>query len=274
MGRNDDHLQLIVEDKAGTTQRVIWWQWVGQALPQGRFDLAYTVRASDYRGQREVQVEWIDARPVEAPSLQPGLEERPAVRIVDYRREPDPIRLLELIRRREKDVQVWSEGEARAEVAGLDRRELGPARELVIWSTPPGPGELQAVLEKVSPQVVYLVGIDPGADRPQEFLERLAGLVKHAINANRGRAQISTLAAATAQREATVRAGLAWLAAQGHLVVLNEAEEGDDQVRLAPGDQTVAPNLPQITARLRGLLEETAAYRTHFARADREALIR
>ncbi|MCK4471434.1 MAG: single-stranded-DNA-specific exonuclease RecJ, partial [Anaerolineae bacterium] len=62
VGRTGEHLQLIVEDDEGTDQRVIWWQGAGWPLPQGRFDLAYVVRASDYRGQRDVQVEWVDAR--------------------------------------------------------------------------------------------------------------------------------------------------------------------------------------------------------------------
>jgi hypothetical protein len=49
--------------------------------------------------------------------------------------------------------------------------------------------------------------------------------------------------------------------------------EEDDDVRLAVGTQTVAADLPRIAARLRALLEETAAYRAHFARADAERLV-
>jgi hypothetical protein len=47
----------------------------------------------------------------------------------------------------------------------------------------------------------------------------------------------------------------------------------DDTVRLAPGDQTVAADLADISARLQVLLEETAAYRAFFARADGYTLI-
>ena len=269
IGRSGEHLQLIVEDEAGTRQKVVWWRGVGEPLPQGRFDLAYVVRASDYRGQRDVQVEWVDAR-VKAQGPKPKHQiSKPEAQVVDYRREDSPRRLLERLRAQE-DVQVWSEAEPRAEVAGQDRYELGPSKALVIWATPPGPAELQAVLEKVSPETVYLFGMDPGLDRPEEFLKRLAGLTKHALNSNQGRANVSTLAAATAQREATVRAGLAWLGARGHLVVLGE--EGDE-IHLAAGSQTASDNLPQTAARLKALLEETAAYRAHFARAEKETLV-
>jgi len=268
IGRTGEHLQLIVEDEAGTVQKVLWWQGAGSPLPPGRFDLAYTVRASDYRGLRDVQVEWLDARLIETPAaaLRP---EPPSINVVDYRREPNPRRLLTHLRER-GDVQVWSEAMARAEIAGRDRYELGASEFLIIWTTPPGPAELQAALEKVSPKTVYLFGIDPGLDRLDEFLKRLAGLTRRALNADQGQVRLSTLAAATAQREATVRTGLDWLAAQGYLVVLNEEE---NEIRLAAGDQTVSADLPKLTAQLKALLEETKAYRAHFARANGGTLI-
>ena len=273
VGRNDEHVQLVVEDEEGVTQKMIWWRGASSPLPQGRFDLAYAVRASDYRGQRDVQVVWVDARPIDVPTvvLRP---EPPAVTVVDYRQAPSPRRLLERLRAQE-DVQVWSEAGAKSKVVGQYRYELSPSKALVIWTAPPGPGELQAVLDKVSPETVYLFGIDPGLDHPEKFLKRLAGLIKRVLNstnADESRANVSTLAAATAQREATVRAGLAWLAARGHIVVLDE-DEDSDEVRLAVGSQTVGADLSRIAAQLRALLEETAAYRAHFARADKETLI-
>jgi len=118
---------------------------------------------------------------------------------------------------------------------------------------------------------VYLFGMDPGLDHPEAFLKRLAGLTRYALNSRQGRVSVSTLAAATAQREATVRQGLAWLAARGHLVVLNE--EGDE-IQLAEGNQAADPKgLGKPLGSLKALLEETAAYRAHFARAYQETLI-
>ena len=268
VGRNGEHLQLVVEDDEGTQAKAIWWRSEASSLPQGRFDLAYAVRASDYRGQRDVQMEWLDARPVEVPAIELGPEIQ-AVRVVDYRGEASPLRMLERVRVQDA-VQVWSEATARVQVAGQDRLELGPSKSLVLWTTPPGPNELQAALERVSPETVYVFGIDPGLDHPERFLKRLSGLVKSALNSSRGRASISTLAAATAQREATVRAGIAWLASRGHVAVL---EEDGDEIRLDESHQTKAADLPGAGARLRALLEETAAYRAHFARAAAQTLL-
>lgn len=269
IGRTGEHLRLVVEDEAGTVQQVLWWQGAGLPLPRGRFDLAYVVRASDYRGQRDVQVEWVDARSIEEPAavLRPELA---AVEIVDHRQAPNLRELLDRLRAQE-GVQVWSEAAARAEVTGEDRYTLGPSRALVIWTTPPGPDELQAVLERVSPETVYLLGVDPGLDSPKEFLQRLAGLVKRALAADQGLVKVPTLSAATAQREATVRAGLAWLVSRGYLTKLGE--EGGE-VKLVAGSGVGGADLPETAAQLRALLEETAAYRAYFAQADKKALIR
>ena len=224
IGRTGEHLRLIVKDETDVTQKVLWWRGDESSLPQGRFDLAYAVQASDYRGQREVQVVWVDAREklqVASSKLQVADGKR---QVVDCRRESHPRALLERLREQE-EMQVWSEAEARAEVAGRDRRELAPSQTIAIWTTPPGPAELQAALEKVSPDKVYLFGKDPDLDRPNVFLKHLTGLTKRATSTNEGRVSVSTLAAATAQREPTVRAGLAWLEARGHLAILDEEED-------------------------------------------------
>jgi hypothetical protein len=217
-------------------------------------------------------MEWVDARPVDRPTVELRPRQvRVKAKIVDHRREPNPGSLLADLREREiGEVQVWAEAGARAEVAGRDRHGLERSKTLVIWTTPPGPAELGAVLEQVSPHKVYLFGIDPGLDKPKEFLARLAGLVKWALSSDLCQVKISSLAGATAQREATVSAGLAWLAARGHVEILDET---DETIRLAEGNQTVDADLSDISARLQVLLEETAAYRAFFARADGQALI-
>jgi single-stranded-DNA-specific exonuclease len=281
VGRLGEHLKIYVEDDQGVTQSVLWWRAERSVLPQGRFDLAYAVRASDYRGQRDVQLEWIDARPVEelGTVLRPEL---PAIEVFDCRGVSNPHSLLEDLRA-ERDVLVWSEGDT--EVVGCDRYVLGDAAEssavLAIWSAPPGPYELRDALLRVLPKAVYLFAVDPGLDQPRRFLVRLAGLVKRAVRAEGGTVRLSTLAAATAQREETARTGVAWLAARGDVVVL---QERDGEIWLAPGegDTTKPPggspdratgDLSRMESRLRSLLEETAAYRAYVARADATALI-
>ncbi len=267
VGRDDAHRQLLVEDDDETLQKVIWWQGAGEPLPEGRFDLAYVVRASNYRGQRKVQVEWIDARPIEEPTE--VVPPEPSIEVVDWRSASNPQKLLQRLRA-ETDVQVWAEGQARAELEGRDRRQLQPSDALVVWMAPPGPAELQAALGKVTPRTVYLVGRDPRMDRLEPFLKQLAGLVKRALRAQDGSVTLAALAAATAHCERTVRAGLDWLAARGHVVIEGET---DGELHLASGDGVRCDDLSTITEQLRALLEETAAYRAYLARADAQALL-
>ncbi len=273
IGRNGEHRRLIVEDEEGITQNVIWWNGSSWPVPEDRFDLAYTIRASDFRGQREVQVEWVEARPVEEPTI--SIRRKP-IKVLDYRGQPQPALSLKNIK--EENLQVWCEAEAVSKLAGLgkdirDRYGLSPCDTLAIWTTPPGPRELQDVLEHVSPQRVYLFGIDPRSSDLESFLKRLAGLVKYALKAKEGRVSISDLAAASAQREATVRKGLEWMAVKGYIQVLDE----NDEVFLQEGEEKTVPTetvetryLTQVTNQLEAMLKETAAYRAHFGRAEAE----
>lgn len=269
LGRKGEHLRLVIRDEGGTEATVLWWQGTSWTLPDGRFDLAYTVRASDYRGQREIQVEWVDARVVEPTAIAP-VRKRVAIQIVDLRSEAKPREALAGILRSD-GVAVWAEAGDRGQVGGSDRRELGPATSLVIWTAPPGPRELREAVDLVSPQTVYLFGIDPGMDEPKRFLERLTGLIKRAISADEGWASLEMLASATAQREAVVRLGLDWLIENGHVAIVDE--EGD-RVRLGAGSGRPGGDIKGATERLRALLAETSAYRKQFSRAPAQALLR
>ncbi|MGD2103626.1 MAG: single-stranded-DNA-specific exonuclease RecJ [Anaerolineae bacterium] len=266
VGRSGEHLKLTVEDEKGKTEQVLWWQAEASDLPEGPFDLAYTVRATDYRGQRHLQIEWIDARPIREPDVDRPLE-RPSVKVVDHRRVSDLRSALASLLA-QPEVLVWSEGEDA--VPGRDRYRLEPSTSLAIWTSPPGSSELRAALARVSPSVVHLFAVDPGLDDPRIFLTRLAQLAKEAMVKDGGAIELRTLAAATAHREETIRSGLAWLEAQGHLTVI---EEAGGVVRLRRDSESTAHDRPEMAERLRALLQETRAYRGYVVRADAEALI-
>ena len=270
IGRDGSHRLVIVEDAWGTAQEVIWWDGAGEPLPEGKFDLAYTVRSNDYRGVRGIQVTWVDARPAAGAEVE--IKAEAEVEVMDYRGAANPGALLDNLQAR-AEVVIWCEGESCTQYAirnTQSRTSLASSPHLAIWTVPPGPAELRAALKRTQPRHVYLFGVDPGYGTPNAFLGRLAGLVKHALSAHGGRSHISELAAATAAREGTVRAGLTWLAAQGSIgLTFGDA----DEVRLAPGDGVTRSDLAQATSRLEALLAETAAYRAYFAAADKQRLV-
>lgn len=268
IGKTREHRRLVVVDTSGRQQTVLWWQGGVWPLPQGSFDLAYTVRATDFRGERRVQVEWVDARVREAPLVEVTVE-HPRVEIEDYREDLAPVsRLREL--QAVGELLVWAEGLMEGENPGVDRRHLSPARRLTVWTLPPGPDELREAIEQVGPSVVYFFGEETGLDRPAAFLRRLSGMAKYALREQGGRLKPAAMAAQFGHRAATVRKGIEWLVAKG-LVRLLSVE--DDKIIVAQGPGEARPDLPVVQAQLGALLEETAAYRDYYRRADKGHLL-
>jgi single-stranded-DNA-specific exonuclease len=275
VGRDGEHRRLVIADDQGVRQTVLWWQGADQALPEGRFDLAYALRARDYRGEPQLQVEWVDARAHGPVAVSPP---RLARTLVDWRREADPraalVKALPGLKAR-GPLLIWAEGLERREGVpeggehAVDRLGLTQAESLVIWTAPPGPAELASALQAAAPTAVYLVAVEPPAGQLRPFLDRLRGMVKHDLHVRAGKVDIRRLAAALGHREATVRAGLAWLAGKGQVSIVASDK---DTLTLRIGEGKLSPDLPNLEARLRWLLAETAAYRRHLRSAPLEAL--
>ncbi len=275
IGRARQHLQLVVEDQDGFSQDFLWWRGAGEELPRTPFDLAFTVRTNTFRGERRVQAQWLEYRLSEGTTPEVAIE-APPLEIVDYRGERHPLPVLEGLKSH-SDILLFAEGEAKRRLGGRDRLELAPAEKLILWTPPPGPRELGALLGAVSPQIVYLFGADPGLDEPEEFLGRLAGLVKHTLEAKDGLAHVPTLAAAMAHREATVRLGLAWLEEKGHIIVelptgdASRSDAASEEVQLRAGGNP-GHALGDVAMALKSLLDETAAFRVYFKTTEKDSI--
>jgi single-stranded-DNA-specific exonuclease len=267
IGRNQEHLKLTVSDEAGNTQPVLWWNGTREALPEGQFDLAYTVRASDWRGSRQVQMEFMDFRVIETASIDVKKQKR---EVIDCRHVEDPLMLLPSLQRQPSTL-IWAEAEAKKDIGGKDRNELEPAETLVIWTIPPSPEDLRSALEIVNPQTVYLIAAHPPVEVTEYFLAHLTGILKFAINHHDGKVTYAELAAATAQKLATVETGFNWLVTCGK-ITLKHQEMG--LLWVAPG-MTINDlgGAARLRMEVQALLAETAAYRAHFKRANKDTLL-
>jgi single-stranded-DNA-specific exonuclease len=268
VGRSSDHLLLTIEDVMGHTQRCIWWQGAGYSLPEAKFDLAYSVRASTYKGQREVQVEWIDYREISSESV--SLSARAAApEVADFRQEPKPLqKLIEL--QKSTQLLVWGEAQPNPSPPCLDRLALQPSPNLAIWSIPPGPDELGSALQKVQPAQIYLFANNPGMDEPGPFLRRLVGLLKNRLKNTAGIASLSDLASATAQRQVAVIAGLEWLDAHGHIQLVSLQQ---DEVKISLAGTKKKDLAAASSSRLKAILAESAAFRRYYLTADKDRLV-
>ncbi len=267
IGHTKEHLKLTVRDEAENTQDVLWWGGAEAELPEGRFDLAYTLRASDWRGASQLQMELVDIRLVEPEKIE---VHGPETEVVDLRQAPNPAAALESLRSQASTV-IWAEGDAKKSVGGCDRNELVEAAQLVIWTTPASPKELAAALEVVRPRKVFLLAVNGREQTPEAFLSRLAGLVKYVLHERGGRVSWEELAAATAEKATSVRAGLEWLEARGQVRVHVDAEAGLS-LSAGTGERDQAA-MQCCMETLCSLLEETAAYRAYFQGTEKEDLL-
>lgn len=239
-----------MEDRDGNTARLIWWNGAGQALPVGRFDVAFVPRMTDYKGERQLQIEWIDWRLTEGAVEVAGLP----FRIVDHR--GDPTIMLDQLRAEHADLQIYGEPE-------FSRLKLARGSALAIWTICRGQLRAAAAIAEVEPSVIYLFDHDPALDDIEVFGRRCLGLIKHALTAKSGIVHVPTFAALTAHREATIRAGLEWIEFMGVIVI--SAVNGTDVTLNTGGTGGTAD--PAQTERMTRLLAETAAYRKHFRNA-------
>jgi hypothetical protein len=233
----------------------------------GRFDLAYTIRTSDYKGQKQVTVEFVDSRVIQEEKVEVKSKK---IEVEDYRMLKAES-VIELLSTFHFPYIVWAEGEHKKLVNGKGRHELEPAETLVIWTSPPSPEVLREALEKVKPQKAILVSVNPDAEELKPFLERLAGLVKFVLNKREGRVTLEELASATGARLAAVRLGLEYLSKRGQVAVEHEST---GEIVLAASNAGVDESaLARIESQIRNLLNETAAYRNHFRKADKDTLL-
>ncbi len=255
ISRTKEHLRLNIEDENGNDESLLWWGGAGQELPETGtpFDIAYSLRASTYRGGKQVTLQFVDLR---------FTEERP-VKVHPRRMEVVDLRLQGSLESLDGGTLIWAEGADRAK--GKPRHELTRSDQFAIYTIPPSPSELGRALEIVKPNKVYVFADPPAEEKSEEFLNRLAGLCKYAINQRSGKAALLELSSALASRERAVEIGLGWLAAGGQLTVVIEG----DQVTLSPEKTEKNPFLQtEMFIALRGILHETSSYRKYFRSAE------
>ena len=138
IGKTKEHLRLNIEDETGNTQSILWWGGAGEELPESgsTFDIAYSLRASTYRGQKQVTLQFEEFRIV---AEQPAEIRKAKVEIKDFRLESAS--LLAKLREQAPALQIWAEGAERAK--GKSRFDLHQSDEFAIYTTPPSPVDLR-----------------------------------------------------------------------------------------------------------------------------------
>ena len=269
LGKEKVHRKLVVGDGSGRTAEVLWWGGADETLPEGAIDLVVRLRPGYYRGERQLTVTLQDYAPsghaTAGAPVDLAAEAGPASvsDIRDCRAVADPQdRLTELLQE-EPGAQVWAEAVTVA--AAVDRTELVPGPVLILWTLPPDHRVLAGVLERVGAERIYLFAADPQVDIYDDFVRRLAGVVKYALDRYGGASDLVKVAAAMAHSTRTVTLGLEVLPAIG---VRASIRLDGRQVVLERCEKSPTPKEEE---RLRGALQEARAFRKMLRLADEVA---
>ena len=268
-GRKGEHREALIGDGAGHTRKLIWWRGAGLDLPDGPIDVAYAIKSANYRGERELSIEWLDFQIAAAPISDVTMP-APHLDVIDWRdRDLTRITLADFNVRAASELVIWADGAPAAALTVQRRYDLREADTLVIWSAPCGWRELENALQRVKPRTIYLCAAQQPDDKLDAFLKRLGGLLKHDLNQRGGRVEVARLAAALGHRAITARTGLEWLEANGQINVVTWA---DDQIIIAAGTGIQTEELDPLQAELKVLLAETAAWRAYYRRMNIEEI--
>lgn len=266
LGRDSDHIQLTLADLYGFSMRAIRWQAASLEMPDGYFDLAFSLQISYYKGLREPQINWLHTRPANIQGTDE--DNRSGIKVLDFRNDFDA-GMQWVQAQQSKDLATWSEGLAGKTLPGTGRKHLKKAKILVIAGNPPGRHELDEAVQLVSPQAIALLGLKTAYDDPKEFLKQLLGLIQFAYKRKAGIFTLEDLLHATGQPADVVKTGLNWVSNQGEFSV-TELESREYQVTV-PGkcDPSTAVLLQNQLALF---MEEAAAFRAYYLRVNPEFL--
>ncbi len=275
IGREGTHRRLAVQSADGAKAPVIWFNGADVEIPAGAIDLVYTVGVNEYRGERSLQLSFVDLRAAAAATTaaQPG---DVPIWMVDDRRH-QPVAPTELP---PPEQAIWyAEGTALGTAISyrsrLDLAAATKGESLVLWTIPPSPELLQWLVETAAPSAIYLCGQPTTDDTLPGILRSVAGMCKYALQRDR-LLQLDRMAARLGTTEAVIRHSLLWLQCRGQ-IRLNEWDPTgtpSDTVQISSGngaaavDGAPAADPQMLQALLDEQLAEVRAYRRFFLRAN------
>lgn len=269
VGKLGEHLLVDVEDPTGNVNRCIWWNGQGLPLPEGYFDLAYSSRATNYRGEDQVSLEWIDYRQLTDQIIPEIANPKKRTENIDLRSTTSPREeLLRLIRQDPK--QIWQEGNDKYGISGLSRDNLKAGRDLVIWTVPPNIPTLREIIRTVQPASIYWFLVSPAEHQLAVFLRQLARSIKDQFNDGFNDFDLPKLAASYAVSAQMIELGIKWLASKG---VIQIEDHTADIYKLLPGGFADATTESRLAQSLKQIFRELQAFSNHLRKTDLDQLV-
>ena len=267
LGRNEQHRRIIIENSDGVRQRVLWWNSADIDPPTGRIDLAFTISLSMFQGEHQLQIQLVDWTQISVPES----DLVATIDVIDYRTNQEEFEtVLMNVFAEYPQAIIWAEGFPTSQNLGVPLSELEVNDTLVIVTAPPNDAQLRQALEKVQPQRVILIGINPPIETLPDFLKLQWGLTEKVIQNTDGTVNINRFMERLGQPKIVVKLGLEYLQAMGKITVDFGART---RLEIGTGTNQQASDVETIEKRLRAAWEEVEAYRRYLQRVDAYQLI-
>lgn len=267
LGRAGEHIQLILSDTSGNTMPAIRWQAALLDMPEGYFDLAFTLRKSDYKGIIEPRITWQYTRPSVNSLL--ASDVLPPVEVMDFRTNFSAGKDW-LDRQAHVSKLIFSEGLAQKILPGFGRLQLHPAEILVFAGSPPDRDTLSKVIETVSPKTIAFLGLKSAFEEAPELMKQLIGLIHYAQKHKASGIQLDELLQATAQSEAVLLSAIEWINHQGEITLQKVTNRVYHVVEGGSYNRAASLN---AQSQLKELLCEAKAFRAYYLRVDVGTLV-
>jgi single-stranded-DNA-specific exonuclease len=269
IGKTKEHMQLLIEDAQGQASKFLWWQSAGLPQPEGLFDLAFTARASTYKGQAQVQLEWLNFRPVETESLTLSSKKRKNIEHLDYRRSSvSNAALSEIISKYQPEV--FAEGLETSTIERKNRLELSPSESLIILTLPPSQAILDEIMQKVQPQRVFWFCSQQPENETEMVLKTTAQIIKQGFEQNQFKFILAEIAAALATTQEIVRLTILWMSARGLVTI---QEDDAKSISLSQGGIANPSQQENFKKKIQKSMAETQAFRRYAIRSDLSDLV-
>ena len=268
IGKSGDHRQLIIEDSSGASRKVIWWQGAGQPLPDQPFDLAYTLRKTNFRGNEEIQMVWVDAR-ISENLPKAAIKPEKEYHLHDFRDITSLEAAFNLLEKHEHSM-IWGEGMDNLPESVCTREQLDKNKSLVLLTIPANIAILREILQAVEPQEISIFSFTQSIISPQDVLQKLAGMIKYVVNRRAGIVSIHEISYKIGLPTAIILKGLEWLEAKGYCKISNYSDE--PLFIQVPGQKSPAQQINIIENDLTILIREVKSFQNFYLTAELEDL--
>ena len=261
IGKKRSHRKLSLADSSGVKQDFLWWNSVDLKLPDGPYDIAYSLNLSAYQEEQQVQATIQHYKNSNNSPVYVTKTQR--IELVDIRMSRKPLDDLSSVVEQENNFTIWSEYSHPAGFHTNPRLTIDSASTLIIWSTPPSLDILKQLIEQASPEKIIFFSQNPGITSQKEYLEALLGLLKH-LSISEKTYHPDLFAQRLALTPSIIEAGLDWLHFHGDF----DLSCFRNDFQLIPGPKSPLPEFAKYNRKLKLMYHEISAFRDYFQTAN------